>query len=120
MSDGIPPCPACASEFAYEAGPLLVCPTCGHEWSPGTDAEPGGIESAGDVEPGVKDAVGNVLVDGDTVSVMKGLKVKGGGGGVVKAGTKVRGIRLLPDPVDGHDTDAKVPGFGGSSQKGVD
>ena len=60
----------------------------------------------------IRDAVGNELADGDTVTVVKDLKVKGGGGGVVKVGTKVQGIRLIDDGVDGHDIDATVPGFG--------
>ncbi len=112
MSDQLAPCPQCASEYTYEAGTMLVCPMCAHEWEPGTGAHSNDGEPVDDGEPVVKDAVGNVLADGDTVSVMKGLKVKGGGGGVVKVGTKVRGIRLIADAVDGHDIDAKVPGFG--------
>ncbi len=105
MSDVLPPCPACASEFTYESGALLVCPMCAHEWAPGADepAESGGV---------VTDAVGNPLADGDTVTIVKSLKVKGAGGGVVKIGTKVRGIRLITDGVGDHDIDAKVPGFG--------
>ena len=103
MSDQAPLCPECASEFAYESGDLLVCPMCGHEWVPGL---------SGEAERVVKDSVGNILVDGDTVSIVKDLKVKGAGGGVVKVGTKVRGIRLITDGVGDHDIDAKVPGFG--------
>lgn len=78
---------------------------CGHEWAPGAgdDAESGQV---------VTDSVGNVLADGDTVTIVKSLKVKGAGGGVVKIGTKVRGIRLITDGVGDHDIDAKVPGFG--------
>ncbi|MFE0546814.1 zinc ribbon domain-containing protein YjdM [Streptomyces sp. NPDC058891] len=86
-------------------GPLLVCPECGHEWSPAS-AEPAG-------NPGdrvITDAVGNVLADGDTVTAVKTLKVKGSPTGI-KAGTKVRNIRLV-DGVDGHDIDCKVEGFG--------
>ncbi len=109
MSDQLPPCPECASEFTYESGPLLVCPMCAHEWIPGSEEE---TEEAGGATAIVKDAVGNVLEDGDTVSVVKSLKVKGAGSGTIKIGTKVRDIRLLPDAVDGHDIDAKVPGFG--------
>ena len=105
MSDGLPPCPQCDSEYAYEQGALLLCPMCGHEWAPGS------AEAAEDVRV-VKDAVGNVLADGDTVAIVKDLKVKGAGGGVVKVGTKVRGIRLIADGVGDHDVDAKVPGFG--------
>ena len=112
MSDHLPPCPECASEFTYESDPLLVCPMCGHEWIPGSGAED--TEAPGDV---VRDAVGNVLADGDTVSVVKSLKVKGAGSGVIKIGTKVRDIRLLDEPVDGHDIDARVPGFGSMKLK---
>jgi len=79
---------------------------CGNEWAP-TDA----VE-AGETELVVKDSVGNILADGDTVTIAKDLKVKGAGGGVVKVGTKVRGIRLISDGVGDHDIDAKVPGFG--------
>lgn len=105
MPDSLPPCPQCAEEYTYEQGALLVCPMCGHEWAPATEQEP-----AGAVE--VRDAVGNVLADGDTITVVKDLKVKGAGGGTVKVGTKVRGIRLIDDGVGDHDIDATVPGFG--------
>jgi protein PhnA len=106
MTDALPLCPECSSEHAYEMGALLVCPMCGHEWSPAT------AESAEqpDAAPVVKDAVGNVLADGDTVVVTTTIKVKGSPQGI-KAGTKVRGIRLI-DPVNGHDIDCKVDGFG--------
>ncbi len=97
----LPNCPKCASEYTYEDGPLLVCPECGHEWSPG-QAE------AADEAKVVKDAVGNVLQDGDSVTVIKDLKIKGSSS-VVKVGTKVRNIRL----VDGdHDIDCKIDGIG--------
>ncbi|AQS48820.1 phosphonoacetate hydrolase [Thioclava sp. ES.031] len=99
MSDTLPPCPECNSSFTYEMDALLICPECGHEWSASGDA---------DAPAEVRDAVGNVLNDGDTVTVIKDLKVKGSSS-VVKVGTKVRGIRL----VDGdHDIDCKVPGIG--------
>lgn len=84
-------------------GVLLVCPECAHEWSPAaeeTDARPAGI----------KDAVGNVLADGDTVTVIKDLKVKGSAS-AIKVGTKVRNIRLV-NGVGDHDIDCKVDGFG--------
>jgi protein PhnA len=84
-------------------GNLLVCPECAHEWT-SQDGEP--EETA----PVVKDAVGNVLVDGDSVTIIKDLKVRGSSTSV-KVGTKVRNIRLI-SPVDGHDIDAKVDGFG--------
>lgn len=107
MSEQFPPCPACGEQYAYEQGALLVCPMCGHEWEAGAAGEDDAAQ-----ERAFTDAVGNVLADGDTVTVVKSLKVKGGGGGTVKAGTKVKGIRLNPEGADGHDIDATVPGFG--------
>jgi protein PhnA len=99
----LPPCPNCASAYAYEDGALLVCPECGHEWSPDASAAP---DDEG--EPVVRDAVGNLLQDGDSVTVIKDLKLRGSSG-VVKAGTKVRNIRL----VDGdHDIDYRIEGVG--------
>lgn len=110
--DQLPPCPQCASEYAYEHGTLLVCPMCGHEWAAGTlsDAD-SGSDAAGTASV-IRDAVGNVLSDGDTVTLAKSVKVSGGGGGMIKVGTKVTGIRLIADSGDGHDIDARVPGFG--------
>lgn len=105
----LPPCPECASEYAYESGALLSCPMCGHEWAP-EDAS--GAREAGDGGSGIRDAVGNELHDGDTVTLVKTVKVSGGGGGTIKVGTKVTGIRLVPGGPGGHDIDAKVPGFG--------
>jgi protein PhnA len=97
MTQILPPCPECSSVHVYQMDALLTCPECGHEWQPGE--EPG---------PEVRDSVGHVLRDGDTVTVIKDLKVKGSSL-VVKVGTKVRGIRL----VDGdHDIDCKIPGVG--------
>ena len=97
----LPPCPQCASAYTYEDGAMLVCPECGHEWSPSQ------AEAADDAKV-VRDAVGNLLQDGDTVTVIKDLKLKGSSL-VVKVGTKVRNIRL----VDGdHDIDCKVDGIG--------
>ena len=104
----IPPCPECASEYAYEQGALLVCPMCGHEWAPADSASAEGADS----DDSVRDAVGNVLSDGDTVTLVKSVKVSGGGGGTIKVGTKVTGIRLIADSGNGHDIDARVPGFG--------
>lgn len=84
-------------------GALLVCPECAHEWNPDEDhANDSSI---------IKDSVGNILTDGDTVTVVKGLKVKGFPQDI-KVGTKVRNIRLVPDASDGHDIDCKVDGFG--------
>lgn len=105
MPDQLPPCPECSSVHTYEMGALLVCPECAHEWSPVADGE-----AAGDARV-IRDAVGNVLADGDDVVVVKDLKVKGAGGGTIKVGTKVRGIRLI-DGVGDHDLDARVDGFG--------
>ena len=94
----------CQSIYTYEMGSLLVCPECAHEWSFEDDSEP--VEA----ERVVKDASGNILEDGDTVTIAKDLKVKGSSS-AIKVGTKVRNIRLI-SPIDGHDIDAKVDGFG--------
>lgn len=110
MSDNLPDCPECSGSYTYEMGALLVCPTCGHEWSPDTQPAGDGGDSGSEQE-GIVDAVGNVLSDGDTVTVIRDLKVKGAGG-TVKVGTKVKSIRLNPGGADGHDIDATVPGFG--------
>ncbi|TXH98253.1 MAG: alkylphosphonate utilization protein [Rheinheimera sp.] len=102
----LPPCPQCQSPFAYEDGVQLVCPECGHEWQPG--AEP-----AAESSKEIRDSAGSVLQDGDTVTVIKDLKVKGSSL-VVKIGTKVKNIRL----VDGdHDIDCKIDGFGAMKLK---
>ncbi|KZE30262.1 protein PhnA [Crenobacter luteus] len=102
----LPACPACGSGFTYQDGALYVCPECAHEWS--GDAAP--AEEAARV---VRDANGNALADGDTVVVIKDLKVKGSSS-VVKVGTKVKNIRL----VDGdHDIDCKIDGFGAMQLK---
>ena len=98
MTENLPPCPECASAFTYQMDGLLVCPECAHEWSAET-ADQGDI---------VRDSVGNPLADGDTVTVIKDLKLKGSSS-VIKVGTKVRGIRLVAGD---HDIDCKVPGFG--------
>ena len=100
----LPACPECSEDYTYENGALLVCPMCGHEWT--AEIEDGQEPAT----PVIKDAVGNPLADGDSVTITKGLKVKGGAD--IKAGTKVRGIRLLESPVNGHDIEAKVPGAG--------
>ncbi|WP_280546494.1 MULTISPECIES: zinc ribbon domain-containing protein YjdM [unclassified Halomonas] len=106
MSD-LPNCPECGSEFTYDDGLQLVCPECGHEWSRDAGAEPAEDEAV------VRDANGNPLADGDTVTVIKDLKVKGSSS-VVKVGTKVKGIRL----VDGdHDIDCKIEGIGAMKLK---
>lgn len=105
----LPACPKCAEQYTYEAGALLVCPMCGHEWVLAEETTGGASE--GD-EGAILDAVGNVLSDGDTVTVTKTVKIGGGGGQSVKAGTKVTGIRLNFSGRDGHDIDAKIPGIG--------
>lgn len=102
-STALPPCPACASPYTYEQGELLVCPECAFEWSAAVVVEEPG---SGALE--VRDAHGTLLADGDTVTVIKELKVKGSST-VVKVGTKVKRIRL----VDGdHDIDCKIDGVG--------
>lgn len=106
MTDTLPPCPQCNSEYTYEMGALLVCPECAHEWSPAEDDE----SNREDAVAVIKDSVGNVLADGDTVTVVKDLKVKGSSSSI-KVGTKVRNIRLV-NGADGHDIDCKVDGFG--------
>ncbi|WP_105102440.1 zinc ribbon domain-containing protein YjdM [Microbulbifer pacificus] len=100
MSD-LPNCPQCQSTYTYEDRNLFVCPECGHEWSADSPAE---VDSG----PKVTDANGNPLQDGDTVTVIKDLKVKGSSL-VVKVGTKVKNIRLVEGD---HDIDCKVDGIG--------
>ncbi|MRX53152.1 alkylphosphonate utilization protein [Bacillus idriensis] len=103
----LPNCQKCQSAYTYEDGNLLVCPECAHEWT--ADAE---AENQEELKV-VKDANGNVLNDGDSVTVIKDLKVKGSSS-VIKIGTKVKSIRL----VDGdHDIDCKIDGFGAMQLK---
>jgi protein PhnA len=113
MTPSPPPCPKCQSAFAYEDRGLWNCPECGHEWtsaSGGNDTD----ESAAKI---IRDANGTALKDGDTVTVIKDLKVKGSSL-VVKVGTKVKNIRLVGGPgTDGHDIDCKIPGIGPMSLK---
>ncbi len=104
---GLPKCPNCGSEFAYEDQGMYVCPECAHEW-----AKDGAVESA-EQERVVRDAHGNVLHDGDTVTVIKDLKVKGSSS-VVKVGTKVKGIRLVEGD---HDIDCRIDGIGAMQLK---
>ncbi len=100
--DELPPCPKCGSQYTYPDGALLVCPECAHEWSQNEE------EPASNTDAGVRDSVGNILADGDDVLVVKTMKIKGAAS-ALKAGTKVKNIRL----VDGdHDIDCKIPGFG--------
>ncbi|RAP74184.1 zinc ribbon domain-containing protein YjdM [Paenibacillus montanisoli] len=103
----VPNCPKCNSEYTYEDGTQFVCPECAHEWNPtSTDDREGDVRI-------IKDANGNVLNDGDTVSVIKDLKVKGTSL-VVKIGTKVKNIRLIEGD---HDIDCKIDGFGAMKLK---
>jgi len=103
----LPPCPQCQSAYTYEDGAQLVCPECGHECSVAATA------SVADAPRVVRDAVGNVLLDGDTVTVIKDLKVKGSSL-VVKVGTKVKNIRLTEGD---HDIDCKIDGVGAMGLK---
>jgi len=107
VNDSLPPCPECSSEYTYEMGALLVCPECAHEWSASAETD---TEADAPAAAVIKDAVGNVLADGDTVTVVKDLKIKGSST-VIKVGTKVRGIRLV-NGVGDHDIDCKVDGVG--------
>ena len=102
----LPPCPKCQSEYAYEDGLLLICPECAHEWA---------LSEADDTssEKVYKDANGNILQDGDSVTVIKDLKIKGASS-VVKVGTKVKNIRLVEGD---HDIDCKIDGIGAMKLK---
>ena len=91
--ENLPNCPKCNSEYTYEDGTLLVCPECSHEW-----------------------ALGLVLNDGDSVTVIRDLKVKGSSSSI-KIGTKVKNIRLIHDSSDGHDIECKIDGFGAMKLK---
>jgi len=104
----LPPCPKCSSAFTYEDGPLLICPECAHEWAP-AQAE---TEETGGA-PEIRDANGNLLADGDAVTVIKDLKIKGSSQ-VVKVGTRVKNIRLVGGD---HDIDCKIDGFGAMKLK---
>jgi protein PhnA len=106
MSD-LPKCPECGSEYTYEDGNMYVCPECAHEWSKDSESE-----SSEDVRV-IKDAHGNVLEDGDTVTVIKDLKVKGSSS-VVKVRTRVKNIRLVEGD---HDIDCKIDGIGAMKLK---
>ena len=102
-----PICPKCGAEYTYQDGTMYICPMCAHEWSAEIEAEDPNV---------IKDSNGNVLNDGDTVTIIKDLKVKGSSN-AIKQGTKVKGIRLVQDPVDGHDIDCKIDGFGAMTIK---
>lgn len=100
----LPNCPQCNSEYTYEDRDMLVCPECAHEWSLNGEEERSNIEE----EKVYRDAYGNVLTDGDTVTVIKDLKVKGSST-PLKQGTTVKNIRLIDED---HDIDCKIDGFG--------
>lgn len=105
-------CPKCQSENIYQDGNLWVCPECSHEWSTHVTSS----NTNEPVDDGlIRDANGNVLQDGDTVTVIKDLKVKGSSS-VIKVGTKVKNIRLT-DGGDGHDIACKIEGFGSMNLK---
>jgi len=104
----LPACPKCASTLTYEDGANLVCPECAHEWR----VDPAVPSVADEVEV-VRDANGNVLADGDSVVVIKDLKVKGASS-ALKAGTRVKGIRLVEGD---HNIDCRIEGFGGMKLK---
>lgn len=108
-----PPCPQCNSEYTYADGDNFVCPECAHEWPRTAAEQSGGQDESGGQSKVFRDANGNVLNDGDTVTVIKDLKVKGSSL-VVKVGTKVKNIRLI----DGdHDIDCKIDGIGAMQLK---
>ncbi|MBD2860616.1 zinc ribbon domain-containing protein YjdM [Paenibacillus oceani] len=103
----LPNCPKCNSQYTYEDGTLLICPECSHEWT---------LEAEGENSEEVKvvrDANGNILNDGDSVTVIKDLKVKGSSS-VIKIGTRVKNIRLIDED---HDIDCKIDGFGAMKLK---
>ncbi len=100
--ENLPKCPKCGSEYTYEDGSLLVCPECGYEWNPNEKSKEEGLI--------VKDVNGNILQDGDSITIIKDLKVKGSSSSI-KVGTKIKNIRLVESD-DGHNIDCKVPGIG--------
>lgn len=102
-------CPKCSSEYPYEDGNLWICPECAHEWSATAEATPTVADTA------IRDAHGNILSDGDSVSVIKDLKVKGTSS-VVKVGTKVKNIRLVESD-DGHNIACRIEGIGAMNLK---
>jgi len=103
----LPNCPKCNSEYTYEDGSLLICPECAYEWTLNTD------NVSGEDELIVKDSNGNILNDGDSVTIIKDLKVKGSST-PLKQGTKVKNIRLVEGD---HNIDCKIDGFGAMKLK---
>jgi protein PhnA len=104
--ENLPNCPKCGCECTYEDGSLMVCPECGNEWNAAEEA----------AAKLIKDANGNVLATGDTVIIVKDLKVKGASS-ALKKGTKVKNIRLIEDAVDDHDIACRIDGFGAMNLK---
>ena len=104
----LPPCPKCNSTFTYEDGSLLICPECAHEWNATSVQEAGAAD-----DNVIRDSAGNILQDGDTITVIKDLKLKGSSK-VIKMGTKVKNIRLVGGD---HDIDCKIDGIGAMSLK---
>lgn len=104
--DNLPNCPKCNSEYTYEDGNIFVCPECSYEWNAETTEDTNVI----------KDANGNVLNNGDSVIVIKDLKVKGSSSSI-KIGTKVKNITLIYDAPDDHDISCKIDGFGAMKLK---
>jgi len=105
-------CPQCASENIYEDRNLWICPECFHEWSANTSED---LAPNQEQDHSIRDAHGNVLSDGDSVTLIKDLKIKGSSS-VIKVGTKVKSIRLM-DAGDGHDIACKIDGFGAINLK---
>jgi protein PhnA len=103
----LPNCPKCGGEYVYEDGAMLICPECAYEWSLAQ------MEAEAEAAL-VKDCNGNVLQDGDSVTIIKDLKVKGASS-ALKQGTKVKNIRLIDDGI--HNIDCNIPGFGAMSLK---
>ncbi len=109
----LPPCPLCKSELTYEDGPIYICPECAHEWPRASAAAGAAAESDSESDELARDANGNALQDGDTVTVIKDLKVKGSST-VVKVGTKVKGIRIVAGD---HNIDCRIDGIGAMKLK---
>ena len=107
MMSHIPPCPSCQSEHVYNDGELLICPECAHEWLAHENI------SGAEEEKIYRDAFGNVLQDGDAVTVIKDLRPKGASG-TIKMGTRIKNIRLVDRD---HDIECKIEGFGSMSLK---
>lgn len=113
MSEPNPPCPKCSSEYSYQDGNLWICPECAYEWTTEQAAE-SSPPNTDDTK--IFDSNGNELKDGDSVTIVKTLKVKGATA-PLKAGTKVKNIRLNPGAKDGHDISCKIDGFGAMNLK---